>query len=262
MAPGLLLGWEQVRMRFGNGRQNAAALSAAILMLVGSTIAHAASVGSENKKGNRLFADGKYEEAEKAYLNAEVKSPGRPEVLYNLGNALIRQQKYDQALQSLQKSTEKGDKGLQEYGWYNSGNAYFESGQYEDAVKAYTKALRLNPTDTDAKHNLELALKKREEQKQSTSSNNQQNDRQHPGQSKQDQEKKPQHTDDQKQQESKSEDQNKAANPQATSAEQQEGLLSKERALQILDAIQSQELAEQQKLLERRARQKTNARDW
>jgi Ca-activated chloride channel homolog len=250
-------------MRFGNGRQSAAALFAAILMLVGSAFAHAASAGSENKKGNRLFADGKFEEAEKAYLNAEVKSPGRPEVLYNLGNALIKQQKYDQALQSLQKSTEKGDKGLQEYGWYNSGNAYFESGQYEEAVKAYTRALRLNPTDVDAKHNLELALKKREEQKQSSSSNDQQNDQQQPDQSKQDQEQKPQQQSaDQKQQENKPEDQNKAANPQATSAEQQEGLLSKERALQILDAIQSQELAEQQKLLERRARQKTNARDW
>jgi Ca-activated chloride channel homolog len=263
-AGGLLLGSESLKMPvIGNRQQHALMFFVGIFVLTSSTFAYAASVGSENKKGNQLFADGKYEEAEKAYLNAEVKSPGRPEVLYNLGNTLIKQQKYDRALQSLQKSTEKGDKGLQEYSWYNSGNAYFESGQYEDAVKAYTKALRINPTDADAKHNLELALKKMEEQKQSSPSNNQQDNKQQQDQSKQNQEKKSQQqAADQQQQQNKSEDQNKAASPQSTSAEQKEGLLSKERALQILDALQSQELAEQQKLLERRARQKTNQRDW
>jgi len=231
--------------------------------LASSTLAHAASVASENKKGNQLFAEGKYEEAEKAYLNAEVKSPGRPEVLYNLGNTLIKQKKYDQAIQTLQKPAEKGDMGLQEYSWYNSGNAYFDSGEYQDAVKAYTNALRLNPTDIDAKYNLELALNKMEEQKQASSSENQQNDQQQQqNQSKQNQENQPrQQASDQQQQQNKPEE-NKAASPQATSAEQKEGLLSKERALQILDALQNQELAEQQKLLERRARQTTNQRDW
>jgi len=243
-------------------KQQAAIFFAAIMLLVTSTFAHGASVGSENKKGNQLFDEGKYEEAEKAYLNAEVESPGRPEVLYNLGNALIKQQKFDQALQSLRKSSEEGDKGLQEYSWYNSGNAYFESGQYEEAVKAYTKALRIDSTDVDAKHNLELALKKMEEQKQSSPSGNQQDNQQRQDQSKQDQEKDSQQQAAGQQQQDKPEDQNQAASPQATSAEQQEGLLSKERALQILDALQSQEIAEQQKLLERRALQKTNQRDW
>jgi Ca-activated chloride channel homolog len=247
---------------FRNWKRCAEAILTMIFLLAGSMFSYAASAASENKKGNQLFAEGKYEEAEKAYLNAEVKSPGKPEVLYNLGNTLIKQQKYDQAFQSLRKSTEKGDKGLQEYSWYNSGNAYFQSGQYDNAVQAYTKALRLDPTDKEAKHNLELALKKMEEQKQSPPSNNQQNSQQQ-DQSKQDQEKKSQQqTAENRQEKSKPEDQNKAANPQATSAEQQEGTLSKERALQILDALQSQEFAEQQKLLERRARQSTNQRDW
>jgi len=247
----------------GSKQQQAATIFAAIFLLVTSTFAHGASVGSENKKGNQLFDEGKYEEAEKAYLNAEVQSPGQPEVLYNLGNALIKQQKFDQGLQSLRKSSEEGDKGLQEYSWYNSGNAYFESGQYEEAVKAYTKALRIDSTDVDAKHNLELALKKMEEQKQSSSSGNQQDNEQQQDQSKQDQENdSQQQAAGPQQQQDKPEDQNQTASPQATSAEQQEGLLSKERALQILDALQSQEIAEQQKLLERRALQKTNQRDW
>ncbi|MBP1610783.1 MAG: repeat-containing protein [Acidobacteria bacterium] len=249
-------------LMIGSKKQSGMKLFAAIVILVSPAFVHAASVGSENKKGNQLFAEGKYEEAEKAYLNAEVKSPGRPEILYNLGNTLVKQQKYDQAIQSLRKSTEKGDKGLQEYGWYNSGNAYFESGQYEDAVKAYTKALRINPADTDAKHNLELALKKMEEQKQASSSGNQQNDQQQDEAQQNQQKRSQEQAADQQEQPNKPEDQNRAASPQATSAEQKEGLLSKERALQILDALQSQELAEQQKLLERRARQKTNQRDW
>jgi Ca-activated chloride channel homolog len=252
-----------MQMEFRNGLQHVAALFTMLIMLAGSTLVWAESVSSRNKQGNLLFAQGKYQDAEKVYLDAEVKSPGRPELLYNLGNALIKQQKYEQALQSLHQTTEKGEKGLQEYGWYNSGNAFFEMRKYGDAAQAYIKALRINPADGDAKHNLELALKKIEEQKQSSSSKSQQSSQQQQDQSKQDQGNGSQQpSGNQRQQEKKPEDQSKPANPQATSAEQQEASLSKERALQILDALQSQELAEQKKLLERRARQKTNARDW
>ncbi|MEZ4589781.1 MAG: tetratricopeptide repeat protein [Chloroflexota bacterium] len=41
---------------------------------------------------------------------------------------------------------------------FNLGNSYFQLGDLEAAVVAYQIALRLNPNDLDAKHNLELAL--------------------------------------------------------------------------------------------------------
>ena len=53
------------------------------------------SVASKNKEGNRLFEQWKYQDAEKAYLEAQAGMPGRPELSYNLGNSLIKQKKYD-----------------------------------------------------------------------------------------------------------------------------------------------------------------------
>ena len=128
--------------------------------------ASADSPASKNKEGNRLFAQGKYQDAEKAYLEAQASMPGRPELSYNLGNSLIKQQKFDQALQALHQAVSKGDKSLQVKGWYNVGNALFDMGNFQNSAQAYIQALRLNPADRDAKHNLELALRKMQQQNQ------------------------------------------------------------------------------------------------
>lgn len=42
---------------------------------------------------------------------------------------------------------------------YNTGNALFRQGKIEKAVEKYKQALRLDPKDMDAKHNLEFAQK-------------------------------------------------------------------------------------------------------
>ena len=48
---------------------------------------------------------------------------------------------------------------------FNTGNALFRQGDMEHAIESYKQALRLDPHDRDAKHNLELALAQlREEQ--------------------------------------------------------------------------------------------------
>ncbi len=220
------------------------------------------SVAGLNREGNRLFAEGKYAEAEKAYLDAQAKTPGKPELLYNHGNALIKEKKYEPAVQQLRQAVSKGDRGIQGSSWYNSGNALFEMGKYQDAAQAYIQALRINPADPDAKHNLELALKKTEEQKQQK--------QQGEGNGKQDQQERRQpNPQDNKQAQSsqqpspsETQERNKPANPQATQADRREGSFSKEQALQILDALQNQELVDQKKRLERAERRKAAGKDW
>ncbi|MBZ5498703.1 MAG: tetratricopeptide repeat protein [Acidobacteriia bacterium] len=230
-------------------------------------VTRAESVASKNKQGNQLFEQGKYQDAEKAYLEAQTNMPGRPELSYNLGNSLIKQKKYDQALQALRQAVSKGDKGLQANGWYNVGNALFDMGGFGDSAQAYIQALRINPSDRDAKHNLELALRKKQEQEQQQKGQGQtqESSRQKPegGQNEEKGRNEPKPPDKQGQQpQSQEPPGQKPANPQSSQSVRPEGAFSKERALQILDALQNQELAEQRKLLERRARKKATGRDW
>ncbi len=240
-----------------------------ILLLALPPTSRAESVASKNKTGNRLFEQGKYQDAEKAYLDAQASMPGRPELSYNLGNSLIKQQKYDQALQALAQAVSKGDKGLQARGYYNVGNALFDMGNLRESAQSYIRALRLNPTDMDAKHNLEIALKKMQEQKQEQPQKgqgqapNQEPDKQKPeGGQKEEKGKNEPKPPDQQGQPPKLQADRKPADPQSSRTASRESVFSKERALQILDALQNQELAEQRKLLEHQARKKGTGRDW
>ncbi len=225
--------------------------------------AAAESVAAKNKDGNRLFQKGQYQDAEKAYLDAQLEDPGRPELLYNLGNALIKQKKFDKATQSLRQAISRGDRGLQANGWYNLGNSLFEAGNYRDSVQSYIQALRINPADRDAKHNLELAWRKIQEQKQNSTGKNQKDDQQKSGTGKDQQESQNNQGNKQDQSKSQSTRENKQPEMQQQSqAERKDGSMTKDRALQILDAMKNQELMDQKMLRERQAKRKTGGRDW
>jgi Ca-activated chloride channel family protein len=249
-----------------NSARNLLRLFAVVSFLAtGSSAAYGDSVAARNKEGNRLFQQGKFQDSEKAYLDAQLEAPGRPELLYNLGNALVKQKKYEPAIQSLRQSTGNADRGLQASSWYNLGNALYEAGKPADAAQAFVQALRTNPSDRDAKHNLELALRRLKEQKQSGSGKDSKNDQKKKEEGKQDSQAK------NSEQQNKKADQNPGSREeqdknrqqqQDSAAARREGSISKERALQILDAMKNQELAEQRKLMERQSRRKVAGKDW
>jgi Ca-activated chloride channel homolog len=235
-----------------------ARVSGAVLFLFALAVTlppncRAESIASKNNRGNRLFDQGKYEDAERAYLAAQADDPGRPEVLYNLGNSLIKQKKYQEGVQSLGQAVSKGDKGTKEKGWYNTGNALFSAGKYRESADAFIQALKLNPADRDAKHNLELALIKLRQQEQQTSEKSQQQQN-----SKNDAREKPQS----RQQNAGAMQPPPGSKPQPGESARRDESITKDQAMQLLDAMQNQEKEEQRKLLERRARSKANGKDW
>ncbi|MBN1401977.1 MAG: tetratricopeptide repeat protein [Anaerolineae bacterium] len=124
----------------------------------------------QNEQGNAHYAQAAYEEALDAYRRAEVEAPERPEPHYNAANAYNRLGQVDETLIETQQALKSDDGQLQAQAWYNLGNAYLDAQRWADAIEAYREALRLDPDDMDAKHNLELALRELEQQEQSQSS--------------------------------------------------------------------------------------------
>src|SRR5690606_8144010 len=78
---------------------------------------------------------------------------------FNLGNALYKEEHYDEAMQKVQdiaSSKEIGKNTIAKAN-HNLRNALFQSGKYEVIIAAYNNALKLNPKDDDTRYNLELS---------------------------------------------------------------------------------------------------------
>ena len=116
------------------------------------------------EEANRLYAEGRYDEAHEMYLEALRENPGSPLIRFNEGNALYQNQDFERALEAYRDAIESGDTALAEGAWYNLGNSLFRQQQLDASLEAYKQALRINPGDLDAKHNLERVLEQMEDQ--------------------------------------------------------------------------------------------------
>ena len=118
------------------------------------------------KRGNQHYTAGRYDAALKAYQLATDQQPDNAIARYNLGTALYQQGQFDKAADAFRHSLVATDSTFRARGYYNLGNAQFQLGDYRGAIRSYTSALRLNPTDIDAKSNLELALERLKHQRE------------------------------------------------------------------------------------------------
>lgn len=117
----------------------------------------AQSVQELIEKGNALYNSHAYEKAQGIYEEAIRKDLSHqwPQTIFNLGNSLFQQKKYNEAAEqfrSLSKSNSFPE--LKAPATYNLGNCFLEQKNYEAAVAAYKETLKLNPKDEDARYNL------------------------------------------------------------------------------------------------------------
>ena len=121
---------------------------------------------AETREGNRLYEEGRFAEAHEKYLEALLADPDSPIIRFNDGNALYRGEDYESALESFRAAVEGGDPELAAAAWYNLGNTLYRQGALPESLEAFKQALRANPVDADAKHNLERVLQQMQEQQE------------------------------------------------------------------------------------------------
>ena len=170
--------------------------------------------------GNRLYDEGRYEEAHEQYLEALREAPDSPIVPFNDGNALYRTEEHQRAMESYRQAVESGDPAVEAQAWYNLGNALYKQQQLEPALEAYKEALRRDPADTDAKHNFEVAFEQLQQQQQQQQQ--QSDDRQDGDDENQDQSEQPDQQDQQDQQGQQDQDQSEQEAEQEQQQQQQQ----------------------------------------
>jgi len=202
------------------------------------------------RKGNGDYKDGNFQQAEVEYRKALEKDPGSFRADYNLGNALYRQKQFDAAAARFTGLAENGkDKQKLNRYYYNLGNTQYENHKYQESVEAYKNALKNNPGDMDAKHNLQLALRMLNDQKQQKNQDKQQQNKDQ--QDKKNKENKDKQNQEQQQNQQQQENGSKKPSPQPLN---QKGQISPEDAERILQALENEEKDVMKKVQERKER--------
>ena len=128
------------------------------------------------RRGARLYAAGEWAAAYAAFDSAAAAS-GDPALAYNAGNALYQMHRYQEAARRFRHAA-AGPTPLRHRGYFNLGNTLVRAAEdapdrrslLEQGVAAYEEALRLEPADSAAKWNLELALRRLADEERSPGS--------------------------------------------------------------------------------------------
>ncbi len=138
-----------------------------VTLLLLTNFSFSQSTKKEIIKGNDAYKKKQYSEAAGAYLNAIKKSPENPTAYFNLGNALYKTNKLDEALKSYDNTVQTSGKNpLKQNAFYNGGVVLQKQKKLPECIKAYKNALKLDPNDEDARQNLERALQQQKQQQQ------------------------------------------------------------------------------------------------
>lgn len=247
---------------------------------------HGAAQGKlELYEGNEAYRDGDFAKAEQLYDQALSKDPANTEGAFNRGNATYRQENYASATEYYQRVAEQAeDPTLKAQALHNLGNTQLQAQKFEEAVKSYKNALRINPQDDDTRYNLAYAqrLLKQQQQQQEQQQDQQQDQQDKEDQQdkkEQDQQKQDQKDDQEKDNESSEQDkQDKEKEKQDKEQQQDKGEqnedeaqqqkqpkpieLSPREAEQMLEAAKNQDQKLQMQLRKQKGKTKNIDKDW
>lgn len=207
------------------------------------------------RSGNKLYNDSLFIKAEVDYRKALELNPKSTDAMFNLGNALLMQQKAQEAMEQYESVSkiEKDKEKLAQI-FHNMGVILQSSKQLPQCIEAYKESLRNNPKDEETRYNLALAQKLLKDQQQ-----NQQNQQQNQDQQQQE-EQKEEKQDQNKDQQQQNQDQQQQNQQQE---QQNKNEMSKENAQQLLNAVMQDEKNVQDKVKKQlQIRGKKLEKDW
>lgn len=161
-----------LRLVVGARRRPARAVAAAVLLVLLPLAGEARAGlrppgGDELLRGREHYLAGDYEAALDALSSAVVAAPEDPLVSLAMGETLFRLERFEDAQREFARSLSlTEDRELRAEALFNAGTTRLATGELEEAISELRGSLRLDPGQEDALVNLELALRRLEQQQQ------------------------------------------------------------------------------------------------
>lgn len=129
------------------------------------------------RKGNTQYETGNFIDAEINYKKALAENADLLEAQFNLGDALVKQERFDEALEAFDKvSASTENQKLKANALHNKGNVLLSQQDLEGAIESYKDALRVNPKDHETRYNYAYVKNLLDQQQQDQNQDQEQND--------------------------------------------------------------------------------------
>ena len=141
------------------------AVTISLLLCLFSLFSYSQKDNALIKKGNEAYTKQEYEKAVSQYQKVIEKSPSNEVAQFNLGNALFKSNKPDDAVSAFDNAvTRSKNNDSKSQAYYNKGVVQQNNKKLPECIASYKNALKLNPADEDARQNLQKALLQLKEQ--------------------------------------------------------------------------------------------------
>lgn len=216
-----------------------------------------------SRQGNKEYKENKYDDAELLYRRSFDENPAYSNAMFNLGDALYKQEKYQDAYKSFESlANSEIDPVSKSASFYNLGNTLIKDNKLKESIEAYKNSLRLNPGNLEAKYNLAYAqdqLKKQEQEQQQQQQQEDQDNKQDKEQD--DKQNKDKQGDNNKEENQDQQDQQQDENQQNPDDQQNnkqepQDKMSKQDAERLLQALAADEQDVQEKVKKAKASQR------
>ena len=226
------------------------------------------------REGYKAYMNEDYTSAEVEFRKAEDANAASYEARYNTSAALYEQDKLEESGQKFSGLlAEVSDDNERAKIYHNMGNVLLKGQKYQEAAEAFKQSLRLDPSDDDTRYNLAYALEKlREQQQQNKDQNQDQEDQeqnqdqqqQNQDQQDQDQQKQQQQNQDQQEQQQQNQQAQEQEQDEQQQQQQQQQALTQEEAARLLQAILQKEKEVKEKVDKERSKAKKikTDKDW
>lgn len=213
------------------------------------------------RDGNEYYNENNFAKSIERYQKALEHDPNSFEAKFDLGSALYRSERYEEAEKTLLPLLE--NKSLSEAARgevaYNLGNTQFAQQKYKEALSSYRQAMRCNPNDEDAKFNYAFTKRLIQQQEQQQQQQNQDQNQDQNKDNKDNQQDNQNQQNEQNQQQPQNEE---GKDEQQEGGQRPEGAMTPEQQEALLQAIQAEEDKTQDKLKEKKGVLIRGSKNW